>query len=344
MSIHIRASRHAVIKLAALLAAAASLGAVHAPPSTVAPDLCHAARATGEDRLTRICGQIRHLGHGTYNTLGLIPQSWNVLLAIAEGTEGREEFAQPRHFFAYDAFVFTVRSDSAHHLDMVLRGAAAVESMKSGMPRAYELLTTMNVFTTAPALPNAPARGRFKTTFISFDRTPDDIAAGVTLNGTYTDSHGERVYDNYAIISVDEVTIRGAVADKGSRPIYGLASAQDNYRAYMADGLLYSLAHEGVHRYIDYLSTTHRQAEMMYRARNVGTPAIGARAQASKLAEEIVANETAMALVGSQVSGEMRDHVRKLNNDFVTGDCVRAQLAHWRAVVGASRSALIIPE
>lgn len=315
--------------LVAIAAAFAPASRDDVPP----PDLCGVAASLNEEALTRICGDIRYIGHGTFPQLGVIPSDWSVLPAFNPAVEGRDELAAARHFFEYDAFVLTVRSDSLQHLDMVLRTAAALNRVKSGRESAYRFLTSMMVYPTAPSL-DTLAKSRFEKIIISFDKTPVEIAAGTTLEGKYRFEAGEKVYDHYAIISIDEVTIRGATNQMGSGLIYGLPSPAENYRTYMADGIIYSLMHEASHRYVDHLWSTNALAHSMYHARSRG----------SRDAEEVVANETAISFVGDMISPEMRRHVMQLNTGFARSSTVREWLSGWNAHSGTSGSHLVFPD
>lgn len=316
-----------VVMVSAVFASAADRGALP-------PDLCGLAAQLGDATLAEVCGEVRYLGQGTFVELGLIPPQWDVLRAFSAQAEGRDELAAARHFFEYDRFVLTVRTDSAHHLDMVLRTAAILDRIKVSGGDAYRFITSMTEYPTAPSMADTLWKRRFERIIISFDKTPRDIAAGATLNGRYDLDGGTRFYNDYAIISIDEVTIQGATPGKGSSVIYGLPSAAENYRAYMADGLIYSIVHESVHRYVDHLRGTNRLANSIYNARDSdGTDA-----------EEVVANETAIFLVGDMVSSPSHRHVMELNTGFVGAAKTREWLCRWNALSGTSRSHLVVPD
>jgi hypothetical protein len=299
------------------------------------PDLCALATQLNEDALTQVCGDVRYLGHGTFNELNLIPSTWNVLLAINDSAQGREELAKRRHFFEYDAVVVSVRTDSAGALDMVLRTAAAVSRLRERHSDAYRFMTAMTVFPTAPSMAGTPFKNRFDKIFISFDRTPKDIAAGTTLDGLYVQDGDLKLYSNYAIISIDEATIMGDSTRAGSRAIYGRPTAQENYRAYMADGFLYTLMHEMTHRYIDYTNSTSRLSAAIY---------AGRRSKGATDAEEIVANETALPFVEAEMSPEMRRHVMEQNTILARNQGVRSRLAEWGGLASRSGSRLVVPD
>jgi hypothetical protein len=299
------------------------------------PDLCKAAKSLQELSLTEVCGSISYLGFGTFTELGLLPSGSDILGAINSQAEGREELAAQRHFFAYDVFVFSVGKDrGARGWDFVLRAASAIKSLKSSRPNAYRFITSTLRYPTAPSMPTSLWKNRNERIFISFDKTPDFIAASTTLIGRSIQSKGVTMFSNYPIISIDEVTITGEMEQKGSRRIYKLPSAENNYRAYMTDGFLFSLVHEMVHQYITYLNSTNRLANTIYLSRNNRTTD----------AEEVIANETAMALLGGDLRPEMLQSVMDENTDLVLNSGVREWLSQWNALAGNSRSLLIIPD
>jgi hypothetical protein len=323
------------------VAAAASLvviAAAFAPSSRhddPPPDLCGLAARLNDAALTGVCGRIQYVGYGTFTELNLLPAGVDVLAAINDTAQGRDEVVARRHFFSYDEFVVTVRDDGEPRLDMVLRTAAALARIKGQHPDLYRFMTAMKVFATAPSRPVSAWKNRYERIFISFDRTPDDIAAAVSLLGSSVDANGVSYYTNYALISTDEETILGATAGKGSEGIYHRPAAAENYRTYMADGLIYTLAHESTHAYIGYTNSTSRLANAIYSARG------GAGVTD---AEEIVANQTAMSFVDGIVSPEMRQHVMEQNAIMVGNPEVRARLDEWGAFVSRSGSRLVVPD
>jgi len=300
------------------------------------PDLCKVARGLQEPQLVEVCGGIKYLGLGTFTGLGLIPSGADLLKAINANAEGRDELVAPRHFFAYDVFVVTVGKDSAARgWDMVLRTASAINTLKSSRKNVYLFITSTLRYPTAPSMPTSLWKNRNDKIFISFDKTPDSIAASATLTWkSNQDAKGVEMFSNYPIVSIDEVTVAGQTEQKGSRRIYKLPSADDNYRTYMTDGFLFSLVHEMVHQYITYLNSTNRLANTIYLSRNNRTTD----------AEEVVANETAMALLGGDLRPEMLQSVMDENTDLVVKSGVREWLSQWNALSGNSRSLLVVPD
>lgn len=316
-----------------MLGACAPSGTGHGPRQAAPPDLCALAGRLGEDSLITVCGDVRHLGYGTFQELRLVADSVNVLAAF-QNADGKADLGMQRHFFAYGDFVVTVRDDAEGRLDVVLRTAAALAAIRDRYPEAYRFMTAMRESAITSHLAQAPWKNRYERIFISFDRTPKDIAAAVSVLGQRMSQEGVDHFVNYAIISIDEETILGATPGQGSQAIYHRPSAAENYRAYMADGLIYSLLHEATHSSIDHANSTSPLANAIYFAR--GSP--GARD-----AEEVIANTTGLSFVASGMSQEMRDHVAEQNTRLTRDPDVRARLDEWSRITGPSRSPFATP-
>ncbi len=91
---------------------------------------------------------------------------------------------------------------------------------------------------------------------ISFNEVSNDIA----ISGTYLDNsatpfqiNGQNfsLYENFPVISINPELIKGSNKEKGSYPIYKLENPESNYLQYLKEGLLHSICHELIHRYID---------------------------------------------------------------------------------------------
>ena len=91
---------------------------------------------------------------------------------------------------------------------------------------------------------------------ISFNTGSSDIA----ISGTYLDPaaisfnlNGKpmSLYENFPIISINSEIIKGTSQTSGSYPIYKKSNPQENYLLYLKEGLLQSICHELMHRYID---------------------------------------------------------------------------------------------
>lgn len=318
-------------RFAALLVAAtagAQAGSAIAQPV----DLCALPAAAAPD-LRGVCADVRPLGNGTFASLQLVPAGLDLLVAVAADAEGRAELAAAREFFSYGGVVITVGGRTPAHLDMVLRAASALDTIRRDHPAAHDLLQSLLDRPTAPSLPQAQWKNRVARLFLSFDRTPQSIAASATRIGTPTTVAGVQHFDNYAVLSIDEVTIAGADAARGSRRIYERPAADENYRLYMADGLVFSIVHELVHLHASQANGTSRLAN-----------AVAARASAAAVdAEEIVANETAIALLRGRVSPQMRRQIVEENTTLAAKPGVREELAKWRALASRA-SQLVVPD
>lgn len=97
---------------------------------------------------------------------------------------------------------------------------------------------------------------RFPKIVISFNTGSSDIA----ISGTYLDpavisfsSGGQpmSLYENFPIISINAEIIKGTSQTTGSYPIYKRSDPKENYLLYLKEGLLHSICHELIHRYID---------------------------------------------------------------------------------------------
>jgi hypothetical protein len=309
----------------------------HAQPAV---DTCAKVNAPRDVTVQRICRQVRHLGFGTFNELNLLPAGWDILRAINPNATGRLELAAKRHFFAHGPFVFTVLTDGRQHVDMVVRTAAALDSLRTARPSAYEFLTSTLRFPTAPPLANTNRIDRSGVVVFSFDKTPDHVAAAVQVDGRFVFADDLQLYTNVGLISIDEETIVGNEADNGSRRIYRLPTDSANYRRYMTDGVIFSMVHEMAHLHISHIRGSSRLAAAIYEAR----ADTGAARQQVKDAEEIIANETAMALLGSFLSEEMTAEVRRENLLLARKTGVRDRLMRYAALPVDARNLLVVPQ
>lgn len=97
---------------------------------------------------------------------------------------------------------------------------------------------------------------RYPKIIISFNRGSSDVA----ISGTYLDpapinftinKNPSLLYENFPIVSINSENIKGSNKDTGSYPIYKKTIPEDNYSLYLKEGLLHSICHELIHRYID---------------------------------------------------------------------------------------------
>jgi len=334
-------SRTAVAASATVLLPLAVLPAARAAAQALPPvDTCAKVNAPSDLTVQRICRQIQHLGFGTFNELNLLPAGWDILLAFNSNATGRLELAGKRHFFAHGPFVFTVLTDGRQHVDMVVRTVAALDSLRTARPSAYEFLTSTLRFPTAPPLANTNRIDRSSAVAFSFDKTPDYIAASAQVDGRFVFADNLQLYTNLGVISIDEETILGNDANNGSRRIYQLPTDIANYRRYMTDGVIFTMVHEMAHLHISHMKGANRLAAAMYEAR----ADTGAAGRQVIDAEEIVANETATALLGSFLSEEMMAEVRRENLLLARKPGVRDRLIRYTAIPVDARNLLVVPQ
>ncbi len=298
-------------------------------------NVCAYAKKLRESHLEDVCKNIQYLGLGTFSELKLIPAELDILKAINVNAAGREELSKQRYYFSYDQFVISIRTADEKYLDMTLRTAAAIEELKRNHKQAYTFLVATKGFATSPSLSDTPWKNKHERIFISFDKTPDFIAASAILLGNSIKDRGLDLYSNYVLISIHEDTILGTTANMGSRRIYEQEKDEQNYKSYMKDGLFFSILHEMIHCYIGYRNASSRLANTIYRTRQDA----GAHD-----AEEVIANETAMALIGERLSAEMRKAIMNENTDLTRKPGVREALSRLAAIRAEAGNPLVIPD
>jgi hypothetical protein len=175
-------------------------------------------------------------------------------------------------------YILTEADTASDQLD-VFYTLRAFEILRTRYPTAYEqLITQAAQFPAEPPLGNRAARqrpwkNRARSILISFDSSPKNIAAGVTVLDTApkTDpTTGLKEYSNVDVISIDRETIRGRERF-GSRPLYGKVNPEENYLRYMREGLVETLVHELLHRQIDRLSSIDDRMKVLRERRTAAS-------------------------------------------------------------------------
>lgn len=312
-------------------------------------NLCELARKIKDSQLIELCANIKYLGFGTFGALNLIPKNLDIRLALNNDASGRDEVSAERHDFEYDQFIISVKTDSQQNLDIILRTANALKKLKNSNRRAYEFIRTTMTYPTAPSLSKNLWKNRNEQIIFSFDKTPVFIGASGTLIGQASNDHGIDFFRNYAIVSIDEETILGTDDNLGSKPIYKRQSPKDNYVLYMNDGLLFTMVHELVHQYISYRNSSSSLANAIYLARNRNQAAVDQIAEKARLdavtnAEEIIANETAIMILGNTISQEQKDAIVRENDIIVQKAGVREFLAKLATIRISSENVLVVPD
>ncbi len=180
------------------------------------------------------------------------------------------------YIYRYDNFYFSTETDNIQSQKNVYYAARAVEILRAKYWLAFERL-----FTDTERYPSdRPKLELFsnmnKCYWIAFNETPDYIAKSYTSflgEGYFPDVDGAgnvSRFRNVVVIDIHAKNILGNETSKGSRPIYKRSTADENYTLYMKEGLIETLIHEMIHRYIDYLYPHDKMLSDIRRNRNVG--------------------------------------------------------------------------
>lgn len=161
---------------------------------------------------------------------------------------------RPYHVFRFGLFHILTRSlDAAdkEHLRWVTRALFLLQHRYPSIHRRlFEDLRTPDPQHLEQA--RQATRDRWvnsnKANLIVLDRSHEDmaIASNVYSLGEKSEIGGVTHFRNVAITMINPWKITG----EGARLVYGLESDEQNYRAYMSDGLLETLVHEALHSYI----------------------------------------------------------------------------------------------
>ncbi len=173
---------------------------------------------------------------------------------------GKLNKAQPKgpldkaaHFWRYGDIDVAVPGDTYEDQLNVYSIARAVEILKYRYPSAYNKLfvETRDFAPTPPVYGNPKYKNKYSVLLFSFDTSPDPIAVGISAVGNAVLANGVEEYSNVSVVSLHSSNIRGA-GDVGSGPIYMAPTPDENYVRYLREGLIETLVHEMLHRYIDY--------------------------------------------------------------------------------------------
>jgi hypothetical protein len=178
----------------------------------------------------------------------------------------------PRHIYkSHDnVYIFTEADEVKDQLE-VFYATRAIDILSAAFPSAYKKLVTETAsIPSEPPLGGRTWKNRIRSFVISFDTSPAYIAASVTVldNAPVTNTQtGLDEYSNVAAVSIDRETILGQSDTVGSRPIYGKPSADENFLRYMREGLVETIVHELLHRYIDRLNSVDDRMINLYTGR-----------------------------------------------------------------------------
>ncbi|MEZ4452677.1 MAG: hypothetical protein R3B09_24670 [Nannocystaceae bacterium] len=162
------------------------------------------------------------------------------------------------HIYKYDQSIFLmVEGDEASDQLDVFFAVRALEILRADHPLVWErLIDAIGEFPAEKTLMNASWKNRLRGVIVSFDTSPQYIAAGLTILDTAPESMmNVDLYSNVLGISIDRETIRGSSDTVGSRPIYKKPGDDENFLRYLREGLVETLVHELLHPRVDRLNS-----------------------------------------------------------------------------------------
>lgn len=235
------------------------------------------------------------------------------------------------YFWRYGDVHIAVPGDTHRDQLNVYAVARALEILRYRYPDAYQRL-----FVDVRGFPaDSPTfekhRRRFSTLLFSFDESPTYVAAGATGLGAIATPAGSTIAasSNIAVVSIDNTTIQGS-SPNGSQPIYQ-RSADENYVRYLREGLVESLVHEMLHRYVDHRSSFDAVYNELHRYRNggifeveeaiVASTSLGYFSRAGGLQSDIsyYYNDTLRSNIRTMMSRTLAERFARLVNPGLTG-------------------------
>jgi hypothetical protein len=191
--------------------------------------------------------------------------------ALRSHIKSRDYLTKKAHYYVYDGIYISVPGDSRNDQQNVFYTIRAINILKYRYPDAFKkLVADARTFPLQgyQVAANATLGWLNSTPFllISYNETPQFIAASETILSDVGIISGTKIqtFRNLSCISIHNTTINGTDEKRGSRLIYNLAEASNNYTHYMRDGLIETLVHELLHRNIDYLNSVDRQSGLIF--------------------------------------------------------------------------------
>lgn len=179
------------------------------------------------------------------------------------------------YFWRYGDIDIAVLEDTYQDQLNVYGVIRALEILRCRYPKAYQKLFVE----TRTFAPQAPKPGtwinRFKTLLVSFhSSTKADIAEGGQAIGANEDTSGPYgKYSNLGVISIHATKILGKEVN-GSSVLYK-KNPDENYLRYLREGLVETLVHEMLHRYVDTRTNIDDLPTLIFNAR----PPVGGTAR-----------------------------------------------------------------
>ena len=196
--------------------------------------------------------KLTFVGYKHPNDLGIF-DAWKV------SSKNSASINKKLYIYKYGDFYISQEKDDEISQKNVFYTIRAIIILESHFSNAYKKLIT----DTKKHISQHPGFAKWsnsnKCFWIAYNETPDYIAKSQTSflgNGFFSESN-EQIgdYKNIPIIDIHSENIKGLNKGNGSFPIYKRNSSTANYLMYMKEGLLETLIHEMLHRYIDYAYT-----------------------------------------------------------------------------------------
>jgi hypothetical protein len=181
-------------------------------------------------------------------------------------------FNQDAYFWSYRGHHIAVSGDTHRDQLNVYAVSRALEVLRVRYPEAYRrLFLDVRTFQPEPAQ-KITYNNRYSTLLFSFDRRSDFVLGG-TAFGTACPAapSGVQLCSNISVVSLNPVAISGSIEGAGSQPIYR-RSADESYMRYLREGVVETLVHEMLHRYVDYRFTHDPAYAELRRIRTVSDP------------------------------------------------------------------------
>ena len=169
-----------------------------------------------------------------------------------------------QYVFKYDIFYFSVSDNKKINALNIFFAIRAINILKYKYPEAYTKLIQETLYFPYKEYLNSLINKKIasvnylncnKYFFISFNSISLGVASGITYFGDKTTSWikdaSVSFSENFPVISIHEQKLLGSNANEGCKPIYKSETPYVNYQLYMRDGLIETLTHELIHRYID---------------------------------------------------------------------------------------------
>lgn len=220
----------------------------------------------------------------------LHPNSLGLFNTLQISNQNSSSINKKLYVYNYGNFYISYEDDSEINQLNIYYTIRALLILQSHFPTAYKRLfvNTKNHLSKKPKLANWSNAN--KCFWIAYNATPDYIAKSQTSflsdGFFYTKNRKIGNYQNIPIIDIHHENIKGIHKKSGSYPIYRKTKDTDNYEIYMKEGLLETLTHEMLHRYIDYAYTHSIRYNKIRSFRNVN---------ANLLAEECVVMNTSLS-------------------------------------------------